>query len=52
MNSEMAYRVFSRYVTAAMLVSLKKGTAVMLMSPTYPPGIELYYHANVSYRLG
>ena len=34
--------VFSRDVTAAMLVSLNKGTAAMLMSPTNPPGIELY----------
>ena len=34
-------RVFSRDVTAAMLVSLNKGTAAMLVSPTNPPGIEL-----------
>ena len=41
------YRVFSRDVTAAMLVSLNKGTAAMLVSPTNPPGIELYSYANV-----
>ena len=33
--------VFSRNVTAAMLVSLNKGTAARLVSPTNPPGIEL-----------
>ena len=32
----MKYRVFSRDVTAA-----------MLMYPTNPPGIDLYYHADV-----
>ena len=36
------YRVFSRDVTSAMLVSLNKGTAAMLVSPTNPLGIELY----------
>ena len=35
-------RVFSRDVTAAMLVSLNKGTTVMLVYPTNPTGIELY----------
>ena len=40
-------RVFSRDVTAATLVSLNKGTAAMLVSPTNSPGIELCYHANV-----
>ena len=35
-----SYRVFSRDVTAAMLASLKKGTGVMLVSQTNPPGIE------------
>ena len=38
--------VLSRDVTAAMLVSLKKGTVAMLVSPTNPPGIDLYHHAN------
>ena len=38
-------RVFSRDVTAAMLVSLNKGTAAMLVSPTNPLGIELYFYA-------
>ena len=46
------YRVFSRDVTAAMLVSLNKGTAAMLVSPTNPPGIELYYHANLFFCFG
>ena len=39
-------------VTAAMLVSLNKGTAAMLVSPTNPPGIELYYHANLFFCFG
>ena len=39
--------MLSRDVTAAMLVSLNNGTAIMLVYPTNPPGIELYYHANV-----
>ena len=37
----------SRDVTEAMLVSLNKGTAAMLVSPTNPPGIELYSYANI-----
>lgn len=41
------YRVFSRVVTAAMLVSPDKGTAAMLVSPTNPPRVELYPYANV-----
>ena len=49
------YTVFSRDVTAAMLaamlVSLNKGTAAMLVSPTYPPRIELYSCANVFFCL-
>ena len=32
----IAYGVFSRDVTAAMLVSLNKGTAALLVSPTNP----------------
>ena len=39
--------MFSRDATAAMLVSLNKGTAAMLVSPTNPPGIELYSYASV-----
>ena len=38
-------RVFSRDVTAAMLVSLNKGKAAMLVSPINPPGIEFYSYA-------
>ena len=45
------YRVFSRDVTAAMLVSPSKGTAAMSVSPTNLPGIKLYSHANVSFVL-
>ena len=39
--------MFSRDVTAAMLLSLHKGTAAMLVSPTNPSWIELYSYANV-----
>ena len=39
--------MFSRDVMAAMLVFLNNGTAAMLVYPTNPPGIELYYDANV-----
>ena len=42
-------RVFSRDVTAAMLVSLNNGTAAMLLYASNPPGIELDSHANVSF---
>ena len=45
-------RVFSRDVTTAMLVSVNNGTAAMLVYLTNPPGIELYYHANVFFRFG
>ena len=41
------YRVFSRDVTAGVLVFLNKGTAAMLVSPTNSPGIELYSNAKV-----
>ena len=34
--------MFSRDVTVLMFVSLNKETAAMLLSPTNPPGIELY----------
>ena len=46
-----AYRVFSRDVTAAMLVSLNKETAAML-PPTNPPGFELNSYANVFFCFG
>ena len=45
-------RAFSRYVTEAMLVYLNNGTAAMLVNPTNPPGIELYYNANVFFCFG
>ena len=44
--------VFSRDVTAAVVMSLNKGTAAMLVSPTYPAGIELYSYANVFFFFG
>ena len=37
-----SYRVFSSDVTMAMLVSLNKGTAAMLVFPTNPRAIEHY----------
>ena len=45
-------RVFSRDVTVAMLVTLNKGMAAMLVSPINPPGIELYSYANVFFCFG
>ena len=33
-------------------VSLNKGTAAMLVSPTNPPGTELYSYANVFFCFG
>ena len=44
--------MFSRDVTAAMLVSLNKGMAAMLMFPTNPPGIKLFYHAKFFFCFG
>ena len=41
-----SYRVFSRDVTAAMLVSQNKEMAAMLVSQAKPLGIELYFYAN------
>ena len=38
--------MFSRDVTAAMLVSLSIRTAAMLVSQTNPPGIELYFYVK------
>ena len=43
--------MFSRDVTVAMLVSLNKETAVMLVSPTNPPGVEVYSYANAFFVL-
>ena len=45
-------RVFSRDVTADMLVSLNKGTAAKLVSPINPTGIEFYSYVNVSNCFG
>ena len=39
-----AYRVFSRDVTAAMLVYINNGTAAMFVNPTNPPGIDRARH--------
>ena len=47
----LAYKVFLRDVTAAILVSLNK-TAAMLVTPTSPPGIELYSYATVFFCFG
>ena len=46
------YRVFSRDVAAAMLVSLNKGVAAMLVSQTKPSGIELYSYATAFFCFG
>ena len=46
------HKVFSHEVTAAMLVSLNKGTAAMLVSLTNPPGIELFSYANFFFCFG
>ena len=46
------YRVFSRDVTAAMLVFLNKGTVAMLVSPTDAPGIDRCYHTNFFFSVG
>ena len=48
----MRYRiVFSRDVTAAMLVSLYKRTAAMLVYPTNPPGTEFHSYEVFSFVL-
>ena len=49
---EVSYRVFSHDVIWAMLVSLNKGTAAMLVPSINPPGIELYCYANVFFCFG
>ena len=41
-SNPVLYRVFSRDVTTAVLVSLNKGATAMLVSPINPPRIELY----------
>ena len=38
--------VFARGVTAAMLESVNKGTAALLMVPTSPLGIEIDFYAK------
>ena len=48
----LTYSVFSRDVTAVMLVSLNKGTAAMLVSPINPLGIEVYSYVNVFFCFG
>ena len=42
----MAYRVFSHYVMAAILVSQNNETAAMMVSQTNPVGVELFSYAN------
>ena len=49
--SSCDYRGFSRDVTAAMLVSLNKEKAAMLVSTTNPAGIELCSYANIFFVL-
>ena len=43
---KVVYRVFSRDVTAAMLVYLNKGMAAIMVYQTNPPGIEIYFYGN------
>ena len=43
---KVKYRVFSRDVTAAILVSKNNKTAAMLVSQTSPLGVELFSYAN------
>ena len=43
------YSRFSHDVTATMFVPLNKEKAAMFVSRPNPPGIELYYHANVDH---
>ena len=42
----VCYRVLSRDVTAAILVSQNNETAAMLVSQTSPLGVELFSYAN------
>ena len=44
--------MFSRDVTAAMLVFLNEGMAAMLLPQTNPPEIELHSYANVFFCFG
>ena len=50
--AQVQYRVFSHDIMAAMLVSLNKGMAAILMSPIYRLGVELYSCANVFFCFG
>ena len=51
-GKKMRYRiVFSRDVTAAMLVSLYKRTAAILVYPTNPPGTEFNSYEVFSFNL-
>ena len=43
----VVYRAFSYDVTAAILVFQNKETAAILVYQTNPPGIELYFYANI-----
>ena len=47
----LRHRVFSRDITAAMLVTLNKGMAVMSVSLTNPLGIQLHSYANIFFVL-
>ena len=51
-NGAAFYIVFSRVVTATMFLSLNKGTAAMLVSPTNSLGIELYSYGNAFFCFG
>ena len=42
----MVHRVFSRDVTAAILVSQNNETAALLVSRTNPLGVELFSYTN------
>ena len=44
--------MFSRDVKAAMLMSLNKGVAALLVSPTKPPRIKLYSYVSDFFCFG
>ena len=48
-NLEMAYRAFSRDVTAAILVFQNNETAAMLVYQTSPVGVQLFSYVNTSF---
>jgi len=52
LTSIETYRIFSRDVTAAMLVFLNKGAAAVLVSPTNPLRIELYSNSKAFFCFG